>query len=262
MDHALGHILTGLVMALLAFLFKPKVTLNSAIQMGRLRELTPQFLKADKIIAFSMIFVIWPFLTLFFAGILWIVNESINKIPSDALFYFSAFSKVSSFDTCVSIGLGLAIGFSIPVVNFIVENKFAQDFELYVLHTTQTHGINYVSFSKAWVRFFTIISLFFMGVIDDWYLKITKEAIEINRFMSFQKELYNYEEVEKITFSAFRKAPNGDIVAHNRYQILFRNGNSWVLDDWLKGEVTNDSLTKFLSQKTSLKIENQHISEW
>lgn len=262
MEHIFTHILTGLVLFLLAFLFKPKIRPLNSAQISRLDELTPQFLKVDKMMGLSMVLIMWPLLTLFFGGFLWIISQLNNKVPAGALMYFSSFTGENSFDACICVGIGLAIGFSIPIVNFILQNKFAQDFELYLLHATQNSGIDYSLLSKVWVRFFVVFSLFFLIMLDDWYLKVMEDKIEINHFVAFQKEIYGYEKIEKISFSTHKKAPNGDIIPYNRYRILFKDGNDWLIDGWFKGDVTNDSLAKFLSQKTSLKIENQDISDW
>ena len=257
MEHAVGHILTALLLALFAFLFRTKpLTLNS-YQMSRLEEIGPSLTKYDNLVGLAMVLIGWPVLTVVFGGILFFILQLSNTYSGvQILFYFE------NEGVATITGLIFAIGFSIPCSMYFLRNKYAQDFDMYLYYSHKHTGINYLSLSKTWTIFFAIAGLIFLIFSSDYFFKIKNDNIELSHFLSLNTEHHKVLDVKGLIFSPKKRASNGDIVEHNRYRIIFKDNKDWVVDDWLKGNVTNDSLMKYLSKQTHLKIVNEPVSEW
>ena len=257
MEHAVGHILTVLLVALFAVLFRTKPPALNSYQMSRLEEIGPSLTKYDNLVGLAIVLIGWPVLTVVFGGILFFILQLSNTYPGvQILFYFE------NEGVATTTGLIFAIGFSIPCSMYFLRNKYAQDFDMYLYYSYKHSGINYISLSRAWVNFFSIVGLVFLIFSSNYFFKINKDSIEFSRFLSLNTEHRKVLDVRGLIFSPKKKALNGDIVEHNRYRIIFKDNKDWVVDDWLKGNVTNDSLMKYLSKQTHLKIVNEPVSEW
>lgn len=263
MEHAFVHILTMIIVGVLSLVFRSKISPPNAIQRMRLEELKPTFKKFDTIVGLSSVLIGWPALTIVFGALLWVIFSFFDSAPQGALFYFSAiYGDEGKFWVALSIGVILAVGFSVAVIIYFLRNKYAQDFDLYLFWSFDVIRINLISFSRAWMAFFSIIALILLGLIDDWYFKMDTTSIELNRFLSLQEEKYLLKDIQKLEFSTLAKAPNGDLVEQKRYRILFQNGKYWVLDDWLPGNAGKDSTMVWLEKQTHLEITNEPISDW
>jgi hypothetical protein len=263
MEHAILHLLTLVVVGVLSLVFRSKVSPPNAIQRMRLEELKPTFKKFDTIVGLSSVLIGWPALTLVFASLLWVIFFFFDSVPEGTLFYFSAiYGDKGKFEVALSIGVLLAIGFSVAVIIYFLRNKYAQDFDLYLFWSFDVIRINLIAFSRAWMAFFSAIALILLVLIDDWHVKIDTTSIELNRFMSLKEEKYLLKDIRKLEFSPLTKAPNGDLVEQERYRILFRNGKYWVFDEWLSGNAGKDSTMMWLEKQTHLKITNKPISDW
>jgi len=262
MEHGIVHILTMVIVGALSLVFRSKVSPPNAIQRMRLEELKPTFKKFDIIVGLSSVFIGWPALTIFLGGLLWIIFSFFDSIPKGVIFYFSAlYGDEGKFGVALSIGLLLALGFSVAVIIYFLRNKYAQDFDLYLFWSFDTTNINFISFSRAWMAFFSIIGLISLLLIDDWYFKIDGTSIELNRFMSLKEEKYLLHDIKKLEFSPITKAPNGDLIEQESYRILFRDGKYWVLND-LPGNAATDSTMEWLEKQTHLEIIKVPVSDW
>ena len=256
------HFISSIIIALLPFIFTAKISPPNVVQLRRLEELIPIFKKNDLVLGFKIILVWWPALTFIFGAIFWGLLVYFEPSYPEAKFYLSAlYGNDNLLSFAIGIGMLLGLGFLPLAIIVFLKNKYAQDFELYLFYTYQELNISLPAFAKGFGLFWGIVSGMLLLIMDGAYFKVNDTSIEFRHFFSFSVAKYSLDEIRKISFSSTTKAPNGDIVMQDRYQITFKNGKSWVMDGWLSGNAPIDSVAEFLSKRTHLKIIHEPLSE-
>ncbi|MDF7816855.1 hypothetical protein P1X15_04575 [Runella sp. MFBS21] len=256
------HLISSIIIALLPFIFTAKISPPNVVQLKRLEELVPIFKKDDLALGFKIILVWWPVLTLIFGAIFWVLLAFFEPSYPDAKFFLSAlYGSENQLSFAAGAGMLLGLGFLPFAIIVSSRNKYAQDFELYLFYTYQELNISLIAFARGFGLFWGITGGMLLLIMDGAYFKVNDTSIEFRHFFSLSVATYSFDEIRKISFSSTTKAPNGDTVMQDRYQITFKNGTSWVMDGWLSGNAPIDSVAEFLSKQTHLKIIYEPLSE-
>ena len=263
MEEVIAKILEAVIICSLPFIFRAKVHPPNEFYQKRLEELQSTFQKIDLLSSISLFFIGIPICTILFGTIFWLLfSVTEPNVPADALFFSPSYGNHARITTSLSMGLILGFASIFHIYLYLLKDKLAQDFDLYIQYTARKSSINFISFTKAWATFWSIIAFVFLSQIDTSKLKIDNNSIELRRFFSINSETYHFEDIQGLFFSSLEKAPNGSLVKNERYRILFKNGKQWIIDDWLSGNVSKDSLATYLSRKTSLNIVHQSVNDW
>lgn len=263
MEELLTKILEAIVILSLPFIFKVKIQPPNEFYEKRLEDLKSTFRKIDVQLG-AFMFIIWiPCSTLFLGAIFWLLfSVTEPTFPANTIFFSSNYDSDSRLILSISLGLIISFATILQAGLYFLRNKLAQDFGLYLQYFARESNINFISFTNAWATFWCIIALLFLHQVDTCRLKIDDKSIELRRFFSINSETYHFDDVQSLFFSSLVKAPNGSIVKQERYRVLFKNGKQWIIDDWLSGNVSKDSLASYISKKTSLHILHQRVSDW
>jgi hypothetical protein len=88
-----------------------------------------------------------------------------------------------------------------------------------------------------------------IGLVLNWYTRLTDDAIYVRHPLSFDEVRYPYSRVAAIAYVATFTAPNGNIVHRPYFAIRFDDGTTWTTRSGLRDPQLNDwGLMEFVSK--------------
>lgn len=111
---------------------------------------------------------------------------------------------------------------SVPEVNFKI---FAVGFTLLFVSSFVLYLLNLNKRSISISIFFLLLAMGTFFIASQSYILLSNYNITFNQFLKFEKEVYTWEEVERVIH---HRTEMGDI---SNYELVFEDGNSITIED-------------------------------
>jgi len=247
-----GALSTG-IMAVIFYAFRnmPALRVQAPEDAAeRLPELRKEFGKWTALAV--VLYLLLALLTglLFFESLRWF-NDLVHEGRGQGEFYF----RIATFVWAIpSLFLALAAGY-IPcdlVMRWLLGSRY-QDFMLY---GKLSEGYDSAKVGKVLAVCVLVVVAVVLPFGFDYYTRIDESGMDINSLFSLGTQHRDFSEVAELRKVVSFKAPNGNIVRNQYYEIEFDDGKTWSFRNNIfeGGTKREEAVFVYLRDRTGLAI--------